>query len=100
MLVLEKTRKAEAVVVLGSPINAESCANNSMVHTPSPKQEVIDLMAEEDYATFLLTIQQLVPHAIYHLSRAKLWFPPKHGSWACGTCDRNDWFLVFGTITA
>ena len=27
-----------------------------------------------------------VCHAIYHLSCAKLRFPPKHGSWACETC--------------
>ena len=165
-----KAVKAEAVVVLGGPIKAEPCANNPIVHTPSPKHEVIDLTAEEDYATFPLTqlserenmvyeremyhsrawaalatpakaptSQDLtgipspfdsarfdgpptkvrkvqvkeekqqcyrcdypikknaasagqrpvtcdVCHAIYHLSCAKLRFPPKHGSWACETC--------------
>ena len=58
-----------------------------MVHTPSPKQEVIDLTAEEEYATFPLTqLSEGEPcYAIYHLSCAKLWFPSKHGSWACET---------------
>ena len=50
-----KAVKAETVVVLGSPIKAEPCANNPIVHTASPKHEVIDLTAEEDYATFPLT---------------------------------------------
>ena len=50
-----KAVKAETVVVLGSPIKAEPCANNPIVHTASPKHEVIDLIAEEDYATFSLT---------------------------------------------
>ena len=45
------------MVVLGSPIKAEPCGNNLIVHTASrdPKHEVIDLTAEEDYATFPLT---------------------------------------------
>ena len=69
--------------------------------TPSPKQEVIDLTAEEDWAAFPLTqlSERETCHAIYHLSCAKLL---SSKAWIVGMwdmCDRN-WFPVFGTMTA
>ena len=32
-------------------------------------------------------------HAVYHMSCAKLRFPPKHGSWVL-LCHRNDWLPI------
>ena len=73
-----KAVKAETVVVLGSPIKAEPCANNPIVHTPSPKHEVNDLTAEEDYATFPLTQLSEKENMVYEreMYRSRAWAAP------------------------
>ena len=68
-----KAVTAETVVVLGSPIKAEPCANNPIVHTVSPKHEVIDLTAEEDYATFPLTQLSEKENMVREMYRSRAW---------------------------